>query len=58
MKKRDERKAWWSVDEPAATASVQPSTIMDDDAPVWSGIYDARGNKLMRERGPFGFRRR
>jgi hypothetical protein len=32
-------------------------TVYAADEPEWSGLYDAQGHKLIRERRPFGFRR-
>jgi hypothetical protein len=32
--------------------------VHHDDAPRWSGLYDAEGRRLMHKRIPFGFRAR
>lgn len=36
----------------------QPTIQVLEDEPGWSGLYDAHGHKIYRERHPVGFRPR
>lgn len=58
MVKPKRPRQWW--DEGADLYADEPRTMQvhepDDPDRDWSGLFDANGNKLMRERKPFGFR--
>ena len=50
-------KSWWTIGE-FPDHGARSMTIMDDErTPTWTGLLDARGQKLFREPAPFGFRR-
>ena len=55
--KQPRKRAWWDdeVDLPKATEKT-PMSVYEEPL-EWSGLYDAQGRKLMRQRPAFGFRR-
>lgn len=56
MTKPPRKKAWW--DDGADLYADEPRTMIVEEVERddWSGLYDAKGNKLMRSRQSFGFR--
>lgn len=56
---RQPGRAWWQDEDDFAPYEPPPSiTVHEDDESRWTGLYDAKGEPIMRERRPIGFGRR
>ena len=53
------RKLWTDLNDTfRIDAENYLATKVHEDYPEWSGLYDAKGNKLFKEKDPIGFIRR
>lgn len=50
--------AWWDEEDAWPVEQPRLEVIEDAEEDRWSGLYDAKGRKLMRQRQPIGFRPR
>lgn len=56
---RQPGRAWWQDEDDFAPYEPPPSiTVHEDDESRWTGLYDAKGEPIMRERRPIGFGKR
>ena len=56
---RQPGRAWWQDEDDFAPYEPPPSiTVHEDEEDRWTGLYDAKGEPIMRPRNPIGFGRR